>query len=115
MYKSQFWKIDPYDWFCGPGSQLSLLKSYNLNHQTNQCWGESQHYKLWFEAKKYLEIRQWLCNGFNEGKNYNPIYKPDSKKVGTLYKLWIKTECNDVEVSNFNFYSEYNIDDISNV
>ncbi len=32
---------------------------------------------------------------------YN-IYKPDSKKVGTLYKLWIKTECNDVEVSNFN-------------
>ncbi len=29
-------------------------------------------------------------------------YKPDSKKVGTLYKLWIKTECNDVEVSNFN-------------
>ncbi len=37
------------------------------------------------------------------------------KKVGTLYKLWIKTECNDVEVSNFNIYSEYNIDDISNV
>ncbi len=30
------------------------------------------------------------------------IYKPDSKNVGTLYKLWIKTECNDVEVSNFN-------------
>ncbi len=29
------------------------------------------------------------------------FYKPDSKKVGTLYKLWIKTECN-VEVSNFN-------------
>ncbi len=33
---------------------------------------------------------------------YIYIYKPDSKKVGTLYKLWIKTECNDVEVSNFN-------------
>ncbi len=33
---------------------------------------------------------------------YLSIYKPDSKKVGTLYKLWIKTECNDVEVSNFN-------------
>ncbi len=30
------------------------------------------------------------------------MYKPDSKKVGTLYKLWIKTECNDVEVSNVN-------------
>ncbi len=22
MYKSQFQKIDPYDWFCGPGSQM---------------------------------------------------------------------------------------------
>ncbi len=22
MYKSQFQKIDPYDWFCGPGSQF---------------------------------------------------------------------------------------------
>ncbi len=21
MYKSQFRQIDPYDWFCGPGSQ----------------------------------------------------------------------------------------------
>ncbi len=22
IYKSQFWKIDPYDWFCGPGSHM---------------------------------------------------------------------------------------------
>ncbi len=22
MYKSQFQKMDPYDWFCGPGSHL---------------------------------------------------------------------------------------------
>ncbi len=35
-------------------------------------------------------------------KSPNFMYKPDSKKVGTLYKLWIKTECNDVEVSNVN-------------
>ncbi len=27
------------------------------------------------------------------------IYKPDSKKVGTLYKLWIKKECNDLQIS----------------
>ncbi len=25
MYKSQFHKIDPYDWFCGPGSQIILI------------------------------------------------------------------------------------------
>ncbi len=22
MYKSQFQKLDPYDWFCGPGSHF---------------------------------------------------------------------------------------------
>ncbi len=26
-------------------------------------------------------------------------YKPDSKKVGTLYKLWIKKECNNLQIS----------------
>ncbi len=25
MYKSQFQEIDPYDWFCGPGSHIELL------------------------------------------------------------------------------------------
>ncbi len=25
MYKSQFWKIDPYDWFCAPGSRILFL------------------------------------------------------------------------------------------
>ncbi len=24
MYKSQFWKIDPHDWFCAPGSQMFI-------------------------------------------------------------------------------------------
>ncbi len=27
MYKSQFWKIDPYDWFCGPGSHITSCSS----------------------------------------------------------------------------------------
>ncbi len=26
-------------------------------------------------------------------------YKPDSKKVGTLYKLWIEKECNNLQIS----------------
>ncbi len=25
MYKSQFQKIDPYDWLCGPGSHLLIF------------------------------------------------------------------------------------------
>ncbi len=25
MYKSQFKQIDPYDWFCGPGSHMYVL------------------------------------------------------------------------------------------
>ncbi len=32
------------------------------------------------------------------------IYKPDSKKVGTLYKLWIKKECNNLQI--IIFYSQ---------
>ncbi len=31
MYKSQFWKIDPYDWFCGPGSHMIfVIRSQNI-------------------------------------------------------------------------------------
>ncbi len=26
-------------------------------------------------------------------------YKPDSQKVGTLYKLWIKKKCNNLQIS----------------
>ncbi len=25
MYNSQFQKIDPYDWFCGPGSHIRMI------------------------------------------------------------------------------------------
>ncbi len=43
-------------------------------NQTNQLQGESQHYEHWFEAKKYLKIRQKdKTVYFNEGKNYNPM------------------------------------------
>ncbi len=30
MYKSQFQKIDPYDWFCAPGSQILSLFAKHL-------------------------------------------------------------------------------------
>ncbi len=59
-----------------------------------------------WEIRKNTKIQICLCV-----QSTNPI----PKSWGTLYKLWIKTECHDVEVSNFNIYSEYNIDDISNV
>ncbi len=31
MYTSQFWKIGPYDWFCGPGSHMIWLIYWLLN------------------------------------------------------------------------------------
>ncbi len=31
MYKSQFKKIDPYDWFCGPG--LHMLVDFDVRRQ----------------------------------------------------------------------------------
>ncbi len=33
MYKSKFQQIDPYDWFCGPGSQISP----NINNNIIVC------------------------------------------------------------------------------
>ncbi len=32
LYKSQFWKIDPYDWFCGPWPHIDfdLLLKFSL-------------------------------------------------------------------------------------
>ncbi len=30
MYTSQIQKTDPYDWFCGPGSQM-LTRVYSFN------------------------------------------------------------------------------------
>ncbi len=35
MYKSQFQKIDPYDWFCGPGSHTVYLH-HNIYSDTAQ-------------------------------------------------------------------------------
>ncbi len=29
MHKSQFWKIDRYDWFCAPGSHICIFFSSN--------------------------------------------------------------------------------------
>ncbi len=31
MYKSQFQKITPYDWFCGPGSQIHIVYAASVN------------------------------------------------------------------------------------
>ncbi len=33
MYKSQFQKIDPYDWFCGP--DIYIYKMENLKKKKN--------------------------------------------------------------------------------
>ncbi len=38
MHKSQFQKIDPYDWFCGPGSHIVICKQYALNPAETQLF-----------------------------------------------------------------------------
>ncbi len=53
------------------------------------------------ERKRLIKKIFWLQVYI---KSFFYYLQPDSKKVGTLYKLWIKTECNDVEVSNFNIF-----------
>ncbi len=38
MYKSQFWKMYPYDWFCGPGSQMRMIHFIMFMHSLGILW-----------------------------------------------------------------------------
>ncbi len=40
VYKSQFQKIDPYDWFCGPGSHFSSYSLINLMEHKRRYFGK---------------------------------------------------------------------------
>ncbi len=40
VYKSQFQKIDPYDWFCGPGSHFSSYSLLNLMEHKRRYFGK---------------------------------------------------------------------------
>ncbi len=42
MYKSQFWKMDTYDWFCGPGSRITESSLYFLEKVTHISWTETE-------------------------------------------------------------------------
>ncbi len=43
MYKSQFRKIDPYDWFCGPGSHMC---KWDLDRKYSFKWKQTIKYVL---------------------------------------------------------------------
>lgn len=60
-----------------------------------QLWGESRRYKLRFEAKKYMEIRQnCVLDDFNKVKNPEPLplKQPNWKERRNvkLHRLWAK-------------------------
>jgi len=44
-----------------------------------------------------------MQNNENDSSSIYVFYKPDSQKVGTLYKLWVKKEWNNLEISNLYF------------
>ncbi len=76
--------------------------------------------KLYTTSQKFLNSKRFNFFVKNSLLLTKPIvkyfyYKPDSKKVGTLYKLWIKQNAMMWKFQISIFYSEYNIDDLSNV
>ncbi len=47
-------------------------------NQTNQLQGETQHYKLWYEAKKYVKkitqkVEDYVFNSLNYRKINDPV------------------------------------------
>lgn len=58
-----------------------------MNH-TNQLQGDSQHYKLYLEAKKYRQkVQDCVLNDFNEGKELQS-HESLQMKMGKKYKTY---------------------------
>ncbi len=55
MYKSQFRKIDPYDWFCGPGSQM----------EATEIFKSEQYFKNKFLKKYFNFFLKWKTLWYN--------------------------------------------------
>ncbi len=45
MYKSQYRKIDPYDWFCGPGSQIVIILIADLENALSRQAQSMLHFE----------------------------------------------------------------------
>ncbi len=55
---------------------------------------------LIYENENYIYFTFYILAMIlhSNGNQCHVMYKPDSKKVGTLYKLWIKKECNNLQI-----------------
>ncbi len=61
MYKSQFQKTDPYDWFCGPESHFCVIMYSLLTEQNNNNTGK--HTKIVYMLSFSLSFSYFpLCN-----------------------------------------------------
>ncbi len=65
MYKSQFRKMYPYDWFCGPGSHIIWKHIYKSKHTYINSWSVCLSVSLvlnrFFYFKGISLYRNWLC------------------------------------------------------
>ncbi len=50
----KFWKIDPYDWFCGPGSHI--MKKYLKQIPVNRCIFSSVFVSVRYCMDAYLRV-----------------------------------------------------------
>uniref|UniRef100_A0A673H3X8 Endothelial PAS domain-containing protein 1-like n=1 Tax=Sinocyclocheilus rhinocerous TaxID=307959 RepID=A0A673H3X8_9TELE len=82
MYKSQFRKIDPYDWFCGPGSQMYFYLDKDMAHNGGM---DQQHRKTQYsgnQARQATKRYQEQCCNYRE---FN--MQPSSKMDGVVSRL----------------------------
>ncbi len=52
LYKSQYKKTDPYDWFCGPGSHMIKVNQTNTRVKTKLIFMCSAHILIHLNKNK---------------------------------------------------------------
>ncbi len=113
MYTSQFRKIDPYDWFCGPGSHIHYIgrgyryytnyinaKFYNAHYNWDINWSgkdslyttmlynvKSQMWLGWKLKSCGVEYSDSLCS-----LQLSCIFRSDSWKPFSLSCFWLTLE-----------------------
>ncbi len=92
IYKSQFWKMYPYAWFCGPGSHIIIIIIYNNNNNNNT---------IILQYNCTISVAyQYLYNLHFQSLNYSTLILVENLKEPltllfidrflsvTLYKFW---------------------------
>ncbi len=103
MYKSPFKKIDPYDWFCSPGSQIWKC------HKGNIFWNQKGTLKWGNINPANASVYSW-CNSFNSWHDLRLSMRGWKCCVGTgRYTLPYVHECHGSLICHRMSYNSYTV------